>query len=158
MYPHSLQFWRVLFLFLFLTYIVCHVIIILLIWKFFIRAFNSPGRILGCVYTICSYGEISISCTIPNGSPFPPNRVKSYTPVLVCWNRLLRDWWFFLCHHITYICCCVLSILILIWLVLMALFSAAIRRDSVSLLIFPFSSHVPIFLWETSLVSCLKHP
>ena len=34
--------------------------------------------------------------------------------------------------------CCVLSILAFIWLVLMALFCAAIRRDSVSLLKFPF--------------------
>ena len=36
--------------------------------------------------------------------------------------------------------CCVLSILVLIWLVLMALFCAANRRDSVSLLKFPFFS------------------
>ena len=31
--------------------------------------------ILDCAYTICSYGEISISCTIPNGSPSPPSHV-----------------------------------------------------------------------------------
>ena len=31
----------------------------------------SPGKILGCAYTICSYGQISISCTIPSGSPCP---------------------------------------------------------------------------------------
>ena len=40
--------------------------------------------------------------------------------------------------------CCVLSILALIWLVLMALFCAAIRRDSISLLKFPFLSHVKV--------------
>ena len=34
--------------------------------------------------------------------------------------------------------CCILSILALIWLVLMALFCAAIRRDSVSFWRFPF--------------------
>ena len=34
-----------------------------------------PGQILGCAYTICLYGQISISCTIPNGSPFSPSRV-----------------------------------------------------------------------------------
>ena len=28
------------------------------------------GRILGCACTICSYGQISLSCTIPSGSPF----------------------------------------------------------------------------------------
>ena len=42
-------------------------------------ASHSPGQILGCVYTICLHGQISISCTIPSGSPFPTTRVKSYT-------------------------------------------------------------------------------
>ena len=41
--------------------------------------------------------------------------------------------------------CGVLSILALIWLVLMALSCASIRRDSVSLLWFPFLSQVQIF-------------
>ena len=40
--------------------------------------------------------------------------------------------------------CWVLFILALIWLVLMALSCAAIRRDSVSLLKFPFLSHVQV--------------
>ena len=40
--------------------------------------------------------------------------------------------------------CCVLSILALIWLVITALFCAAIRRDSFSLLKFPFLSHVQV--------------
>ena len=52
--------------------------------------------------------------------------------------------------------CCVLSILTLIWLVLMALFCAAIRRDLVSLLGFDFLSHVQVFSCEMSLVSRLK--
>ena len=39
---------------------------------------------------------------------------------------------------------------------LIALFCAAIRRDSVSLLRFPFLSHVHVFLCEMSLVSLLK--
>ena len=30
------------------------------------------GRVLGCSYTIWSYGQISISCTIPCLSPCPP--------------------------------------------------------------------------------------
>ena len=38
--------------------------------------------------------------------------------------------------------CWVLSVLALIWLVLTPLFCAAIRKDSVSLLKFPFLSHV----------------
>ena len=38
-----------------------------------------PGWIMGCAYTICSYSQIQISCTIPRGSPCPPSRVNSYT-------------------------------------------------------------------------------
>ena len=37
-------------------------------------ASHSSGQILGCAYTICSYGQTSISCTIPSGSPCPPCR------------------------------------------------------------------------------------
>ena len=45
-------------------------------------------------------------------------------------------------HSLHLLFCCSLSILALIWLVLMALFCAVIRRDSVSLLKCPFLSHV----------------
>ena len=51
-------------------------------------------------------------------------------------------------HSLQLLFCCVLSILALIWLVLMALFCAAIRRDSVSLLKFPFLSHVQVLSCE----------
>ena len=40
----------------------------------------------------------------------------------------------------------------------MALFYTAIRRDSVSLLKFPFLSHVQVFSCEISLVCRLKFP
>ena len=59
-------------------------------------------------------------------------------------------------HNLHLLFCCVLSILALIWLVLMALFCAAIRRDSVSLLWFPFINQVYVFSFEISLVSRLK--
>ena len=45
-------------------------------------------------------------------------------------------------HSLHLLFCCILSILALIWLVLMVLSCAAIRRDSVSLLRFPFLSQV----------------
>ena len=51
---------------------------------------------------------------------------------------------------------CVLSILALIWLVLMALFCAAIKSDSVSLLRFPFLSYVHVFSFERLLVNRKK--
>ena len=88
-----------------------------------------------CIY-ICLYGRIEISCTFPIGSPCRPSRVSPYTPsVLICCIRLLCHWSFRLCHRITYIDCFVAfdMILTLIWFVLMALSSADIRRDSVSL-------------------------
>ena len=49
----------------------------------------------------------------------------------------------------------VLSIHTLIWLVLMALFGAAIRRDSVSLLKFPFLSQIQILSREMLFMSRL---
>ena len=61
-------------------------------------------------------------------------------------------------HSLHLLFCCVLSILALIGLVLPALFCAAIRRDSVSLLKFPFLSHVQVWSCEMLFISCLKTP
>ena len=72
--------------------------------------------------------------------------------------HLLCDWLFCLSPHNFYLhFCCNLSILALLWLVLMALFCAAIRKDSVSLLKFPFLSHVHFFLeWDVASYSLKK--
>ena len=51
-------------------------------------------------------------------------------------------------HNLHLLFYCVLSILALIWMVLKTLFCAAIRRDSVLLLRFPFLNHVHVFLCE----------
>ena len=59
-------------------------------------------------------------------------------------------------HSLHLLFCCVLSILALIWLVLMALFCAAIWRDSVSLLKFPFLSHVQVLSCEILFISRLN--
>ena len=61
-------------------------------------------------------------------------------------------------HSLHLLFCCVLSILALIWLVLTALFCAAIRRDSVSLLKFPFLCHVQVLSCEMLFISRLKRP
>ena len=61
-------------------------------------------------------------------------------------------------HSLHFLFCGVLSILALIWLVLMALFIATIRRDSVSLLKFPFLSHVQVLSCEMLFISRLKRP
>ena len=55
-------------------------------------------------------------------------------------------------HSLHLLFYCVLSILALIWLVLMALSWAAIRRDSVSLLRFPFLSQVLVFWCEMFII------
>ena len=71
---------------------------------------------LSCAYTICLYGQISISCTSPCGSPCPPSRVSSYTlSVLICCIRLLWDWSFSFYQHITYICFFLASYLFSLW-------------------------------------------
>ena len=51
-------------------------------------------------------------------------------------------------HSLHLLFCCVLSILALIWLVLTTLSCAAIGRDSVSLLKFPFLSHIQVLLCD----------
>ena len=59
-------------------------------------------------------------------------------------------------HNLLLLFCCVLSILALIWLALIALFCAAIGRDSVSLLRFLFLSHVHVSSCLMLLISRLK--
>ena len=61
-------------------------------------------------------------------------------------------------HSLHLLFCWVLFILALIWLVLMALFCAAIRRYSVSLLKFPFLRHVLVLSCQMFLISRLKRP
>ena len=61
-------------------------------------------------------------------------------------------------HSLHLLFCCVLSILVLIWLVLMALFCAAIKRDYVSLLKFPYHSHAQVLSCEMLFISHLKRP
>ena len=61
-------------------------------------------------------------------------------------------------HSLHLLFCFVVSILTLIWLVVMALFCAAIRRDSVSLLKFSFLSHVQVLSCEMLFISHLKRP
>ena len=61
-------------------------------------------------------------------------------------------------HNRHLLFCYVLSILVLMWLVLMASFCAAIRRDSVSLLKFLFCSQIQVYWCEMLFISHLKRP
>ena len=58
-------------------------------------------------------------------------------------------------HNLQFLLCCILSILI--WLVLIALFYFAIRRDSLPLLRFPFLGLCEFFSREISLVHWSDH-
>ena len=77
-----------------------------------------------------------------------------------CANLLYSFMWLIvsslLPHHFHLLHCCVLSIIALIWLVLIALFCITITRDSVSLLRFPFLSHVHVFSCKILLICRLK--
>ena len=101
----------------------------------------------------------------PSGSPCRPSCVSPYTPsVLICCANLLHSliMWLsissLLLHCLHLLFCYVLSILALIYLVLMALSCTAIRRDSVSLIRFPFLSQVQVFWCEMLSIRRLKWP
>ena len=102
---------------------------------------HSPGQILGCANTICSYGQISIF--LHNFQWITLLTQSCLVLYSFCANLLhLLTMWLIVSslssHNLHLLFCCVLSILAFMWLVLMALFCAAIKRDSVSLLRFPF--------------------
>ena len=61
-------------------------------------------------------------------------------------------------HSLHLLFYCILSILALVWLVLIAPFCAAIWRDSVSRLKFPFLSHVQVLSSKMLFISRLKRP
>ena len=113
-----------------------------------------------CIYHLLAWSDlnflhISQWITLPTQSclvlySFCANLVHS----LIMWLMVL----YLPLHSLHLLFCCVLSILALIWFVLMALFCAAIRRDSVFLLKFPFLSHVLISSCEMLFISHLKHP
>ena len=122
--------------------------------------FHSPVHILGCAYTICLFGQISLSCTIPSGSSSRPIRIWSYTlSVLIYYIYLLYDWSFCLSYHIIYIYCFVATYLFLLWYDWFLKDCFALLWGYIQLFLkFPFLSHVYVFLCEMSLNSRLKHP
>ena len=95
-------------------------------------------RILDCAYTTCSYSQILNFWTIPRGSASSHSRIQSFILFArIYFMCVLYHWSFRLCHHIIYICYFIVQCLFLL-----SLFCVAIRRDSVSLLRFPFLSPV----------------
>ena len=108
---------------------------------------NFQGQMLGCAYIFCSLNFLNISLWVTLSTQLClvlysscANLQHSLLMQLIVSSRSL--------HSIHLLFCCVLSILALIWLVLTALFCAAIRSDSVSLLMFPFLSQVQAFSCE----------
>ena len=122
-------------------------------------AFSRTGAVL-CIYHLLVWSNltflhISQRITLPNQSchalyPLCANLLHS----LIIWLMVSS----LSPHSLHLLFCWVLSILALIWLVLMALPCAAIRRDSVSLLKFPFLSHVQVLSCKILFISRLNRP
>ena len=100
-------------------------------------------------------------CISPSASPFPTQSclVLYYFSANLLHSLIM---WLIVSslspHNLHLLFSCVLSIISFIWLVLMALFCAVIRRDSIFLLRFPFLCHVQVFLCEMLFISRLKSP
>ena len=107
------------------------------------------------VWSNLNFLHISQWITLPTqSSPVLYSFCANLQHLLIMWLAVS----FLSSHSLHLLFCCILSILTLIWLVLMALFCAAVRRDSVSLLRFPFLSHVHVFSCDMLLISRLKRP
>ena len=117
---------------------------------------HSPGQLLGCACTVCTYGQIPILCITPSGSPCPHTCVKSYTStVLICFSAYnVIDHFVSIIKNLHLLFCLVLSILVLRRLVLMV--CVPIRRDSIFLSRFPFLCHVHVFFLGDVAYSLLK--
>ena len=100
------------------------------------------------VWSNFNFLHISQSCQVLY--PFCVNLLHSFIMWLIVSSLSPHN------RHLQF--CCVLSILSLVWLAFMAVFCTAMRRNSVSLLGFPFLSHDHVFSCEMLLVSRLKHP
>ena len=120
-------------------------------------SFSRTGAGL-CIYHLFVWSNLNFLhifqwITLPTQSC---QALYSFCANLLCSFIMWLMVWSLSQHSLYLLFCCVLSILALIWLVLMALFCAAIRRDSVSLLKFPFLGYVQVFWCEMLFISRLK--
>ena len=108
-------------------------------------------QVLVCAYTICQYDQVLISCTISNGSPFPPDHAYScitfgaFTYVINCLFLVIilpTNWIFFCVLIIIWFC-------VFLWYYIMLLL---LSRGSISLLRFSFVSHVHVITCAISVV------
>ena len=117
------------------------------------------GKVLGCAYTFFFVGSNSNFLHIFQWITLPSQ--LCLVLYYFCAYQLHSLMWLMVSslppHSLHLLFCCVWSIPALICLVLMELFCAAIRRDSVSLLKFPFLSQVQVLLCEMLFISLLKH-
>ena len=116
------------------------------------------GRIPGCAYIICPYAQF-----LHNSQWITLSTQSRLVLYSLCTNLLhsLIMWLivsFLSPHNLHLLFCCVFSVLAWTLLILMVLFCVTIKRDSVSLLRFPFLSHVQVFSCEISFVCLFKCP
>ena len=114
-----------------------------------VRVSHSPGQILGCAYDHLFVWSNFLWITLPTQLclvlySFCASLLHSF----IIWQMVS----FLSPHNLHLLFYYVLSILALIWLVLMTLFWAAIRRDSVYLLRFSLFSHIHVFLHDMLLI------
>ena len=112
------------------------------------ESFSRTGAGL-CIYHLLvwsnwNFVHISQWITLPTQSCFTLYSCANLLHSLIIWLIVSS----LSPHSLHLLFCCVLSILALIWLVFMALSCAAIMRDSVSLLRFPFLSLDQVFWWR----------
>ena len=135
-------------------------------FSFFLLIIIKSGRLAEIRWSVCmskSERSLRISFVWSNSDLLPNSQwitllTQSCLVLYSFWVNLLHSLilrWIvssLLPHNLHLLISCVLSNLTMIWLVLMALFFAAIRRDSVSLKRFPFLSQVHVFSSEVKLI------
>ena len=125
----------------------------------FCVSFSRTGAGL-CIYHLLAWSNlnflhISLWITLPTQSYLALNSFHAnLLHFLIMWLMVSS----LSPHSLHLLFYCILSILALIWLVLMVQFCATIRRDSVSLLKFPFLSHIQVLSCEMLFISSLKRP
>ena len=119
------------------------------------------GRVVIFAGTIWQYGQISVTCTIPCESPFPPSRALFYTLfVLVYCIRydVINRFNFFFTSPTLSILLRIIDFCFNIIGLYGDVLYFAISRHLVSLLRFIILSHVQVFSRVTSLICLLKYP
>ena len=109
-----------------------------------------------CIYQFFVWSNFSFLHNYQWITFHPQSCLVLYSFMIVYWIRLFCDWLFHIYYHVTYTSYFLCLVCFCFGIVFMALFCAAIRWDSASVLRFSFLSHVLIFSCDISLACRLK--